>query len=91
MRIFARGSPSPRPPARPRPGCRSRSLGRPRPSDPSTAPGWTWLPFQVYVTSVYKDTVGQAIDGGGDMAAAMLDWQDRIAEYAQNQGFTVTD
>lgn len=56
----------------------------------STTPGWTWLPFQVYVTSVYKDTVGQAIDGNGDIAAAMLDWQDRIAEYAQNQGFTVT-
>lgn len=56
-----------------------------------TAEGWQWLPFQVYVSSVYKDTVGQAIDGGGDVQASMLDWQARIAEYAANQGFTVDE
>lgn len=56
----------------------------------STTPGWSWLPFQVYVSSVYKDTVGQAIDSNGDLGAGLLEWQDRIAEYATNQGFTVT-
>ncbi|GAA3641773.1 sugar ABC transporter substrate-binding protein [Microbacterium awajiense] len=57
----------------------------------TTAPGWEWLPFQVYVTSVFQDTVGAAIDSGGDMEAALLDWQGRIVEYAQNQGFTVAE
>ena len=57
----------------------------------STASGWEWLPFQVYVTSVYQDTVGSAISSGGDLGAAVLDWQERVAEYAQNQGFTVTE
>ena len=55
----------------------------------STTPGWNWLPFQVYVSSVYKDTVGKAIDANDDLGAAMLAWQNRIAEYARNQGFTV--
>ncbi|GLI26359.1 sugar ABC transporter substrate-binding protein [Agromyces rhizosphaerae] len=57
----------------------------------STAPGWEWLPFQVYISSVYQDTVGGAIDSGGDIGAALLDWQDRIVEYAENQGFAVSE
>ena len=52
--------------------------------------GWTWLPFQPYVSSVYADTVGQAISGKTDLAESLLVWQDRIAEYAEEQGFTVT-
>lgn len=55
-----------------------------------TTPGWEWLPFQVYVSSVFKDTVGQAIDERTDIGAGLLAWQDRIVEYAENQGFTVT-
>jgi multiple sugar transport system substrate-binding protein len=57
----------------------------------STTPGWAWLPFQVYVSSVYKDTVGQAIDSNGDLGAGLLEWQARIAEYATNQGFDVAE
>ncbi len=57
----------------------------------ATTKGWSWLPFQVYVSSVYKDTVGQAIDSNGDLGAGMLEWQSRVAEYAANQGFTVTE
>jgi multiple sugar transport system substrate-binding protein len=52
--------------------------------------GWNWLPFQPYISSVYADTVGQAISGKTDIAEAMVAWQDRIAEYAEEQGFTVT-
>lgn len=51
--------------------------------------GWTWLPFQPYASSVYRDTVGQAISGKTALFDGFKAWQDRIAEYAQQQGFTV--
>ncbi|PZF83649.1 ABC transporter substrate-binding protein [Jiangella anatolica] len=51
---------------------------------------WRWLPFQPYVGSVYKDTVGQAISGRTSLADGFAAWQDRVAEYAEQQGFTVT-
>ena len=52
--------------------------------------GWNWLPFQPYVSSIYKDTVGQAISGKTPILDGFKAWQDRIATYAQEQGFTVT-
>jgi len=52
--------------------------------------GWSWLPFQPYVGSVYKDTVGQAISGKTSIAEGFAAWQKRIADYATEQGFTVT-
>ena len=52
--------------------------------------GWTWLPFQPYVSKVYADTVGQAISKRTSIAAGMAAWQDRVAQYATEQGFTVT-
>jgi len=52
--------------------------------------GWTWLPFQPYVSSVYRDTVGQAISGKTSVFEGFKAWQDRIAQYAGEQGFTVT-
>ncbi|WP_433430310.1 ABC transporter substrate-binding protein [Nonomuraea sp. CA-141351] len=60
--------------------------------DASTAvrPGWQYLPFQVYANSVFKDTVGQAIDGGGDLSAALKSWQDRITAFGTEQGFTTS-
>ncbi|KAB8193079.1 extracellular solute-binding protein [Nonomuraea phyllanthi] len=61
-------------------------------SDASAAvrPGWQYLPFQVYANSVFKDTVGQAIDGGGDLNAALKAWQDRITAFGTEQGFTLS-
>jgi multiple sugar transport system substrate-binding protein len=50
---------------------------------------WQYLPFQVYANSVFKDTVGQAVDGGGDLAAGLKAWQDRITAFGKEQGFTV--
>ncbi len=52
--------------------------------------GWTWLPFQPYVSSVYRDTVGQAISGKTSVFDGFKAWQDRIAQYAGEQGFTVS-
>ncbi|GII76572.1 sugar ABC transporter substrate-binding protein [Sphaerisporangium rufum] len=51
---------------------------------------WQYLPFQVYANSIFKDTVGQAIDGG-DLAAGLKTWQDRITAFGNEQGFTVTN
>ncbi|MFI6509207.1 ABC transporter substrate-binding protein [Streptosporangium sp. NPDC050855] len=52
--------------------------------------GWQYLPFQVYANSVFKDTVGQAIASGTDLGAALTAWQQQIAGYARQQGFTVS-
>ena len=52
--------------------------------------GWQWLPFQPYVSSIYKDTVGQAIAGKTSILDGFKAWQERIAQYATEQGFTVT-
>lgn len=52
--------------------------------------GWEWLPFQPYVSSIYRDTVGQAISNHTSIADGFAEWQRRIAEYAEAQGFTVT-
>lgn len=51
--------------------------------------GWEWLPFQPYVGSVYKDTVGPTISGKTSIADGFAAWQERIVEYAEEQGFTV--
>ncbi|RVX43735.1 carbohydrate ABC transporter substrate-binding protein (CUT1 family) [Nonomuraea polychroma] len=51
---------------------------------------WQYLPFQVYANSIFKDTVGQAIDGGGDLAGALKTWQDRISAFGTEQGFTLS-
>jgi multiple sugar transport system substrate-binding protein len=51
--------------------------------------GWQYLPFQVYANSVFKDTTGQAIGNGTDLAAGLKSWQSRITDYAKQQGFTV--
>ncbi len=55
----------------------------------TTVPGWSWLPIMVYATSIYKDTVGQSISTKGDLNDGFAAFQDRLAEYATEQGFTV--
>ncbi|NUT53453.1 MAG: sugar ABC transporter substrate-binding protein [Saccharothrix sp.] len=52
-------------------------------------PGWQYLPFQVYANSIFKDTVGQTLQAGGDVAGALTAWQDRLKSYGKEQGFTV--
>jgi len=57
----------------------------------STTAGWEWLPYQPYATSVYADTVGQAIANKTSIADGLAEWQSRIVEYGADQGFTVTE
>ncbi len=59
-------------------------------SSAAVAPGWQYLPFQVYANSVFPDTVGQALTNGTDMQAGLSAWQKQITAYGSQQGFTVT-
>ncbi|MGW1765911.1 ABC transporter substrate-binding protein [Streptomyces sp. NPDC002073] len=52
-------------------------------------PGWQYLPFQVYANSVFKDSVGQALQPGGDLPGALATWQERLKAFGREQGFTV--
>lgn len=58
-------------------------------SSANVAPGWQYLPFQVYANSVFGDTVGQAETGGTSLAGGFTAWQKDIDTYASQQGFTV--
>ncbi|MFC8796931.1 extracellular solute-binding protein [Promicromonospora sp. NPDC057138] len=53
-------------------------------------PGWQYLPYQAHANSIYPDTVGQAYTGSTSLADGLIDWQDSIAGYGNEQGFTVT-
>jgi multiple sugar transport system substrate-binding protein len=59
-------------------------------SSAHVAPGWQYLPFQVYANSVFKDTAGQAIGAGTDLSAGLAAWQKRITDYGTQQGFSLT-
>jgi multiple sugar transport system substrate-binding protein len=51
--------------------------------------GWSYLPFQVYANSVYKDTVGQAYVTPTTLQAGLQAWQKASVKYGTEQGFTV--
>ena len=53
------------------------------------APGWSYLPFQVYANSVFNDTVGKAYVGGTTLQDGLKAWQDASVKYGKDQGFTV--
>jgi multiple sugar transport system substrate-binding protein len=55
----------------------------------SVAPGWSYLPFQVYANSIFNDTVGKAYVSSTTLAAGLKAWQDQSANYGKEQGFTV--
>jgi multiple sugar transport system substrate-binding protein len=57
----------------------------------TVSPDFQWPPFNDQVRADYGATVGTAIAEGSDAVAALSDWQDRIAEYAEFQGFTVEE
>jgi multiple sugar transport system substrate-binding protein len=50
-----------------------------------------WLPFMLFVTQSYIETVGKAIDSRGDIPGSLDDWQSAIVDYAKAQGFTIAD
>lgn len=51
--------------------------------------GWSYLPYQVYANSIFKDTVGQAYVGKGDLTGGLKAWQDALVKYGNDQGFSV--
>jgi multiple sugar transport system substrate-binding protein len=53
------------------------------------APGWSYLPFQVYANSIFNDTVGKAYVGGATLSDGLKAWQDASVKYGKDQGFTV--
>jgi multiple sugar transport system substrate-binding protein len=48
-----------------------------------------WLPYVDYVNSSYTNTLGKAIANHGDLKAALAQWQQQVAAYGKQQGFTV--
>jgi multiple sugar transport system substrate-binding protein len=55
----------------------------------TVADDFQWSPFQDKVYADFTATVGTAVANKEDVVAAMEDWQARIKEYAEYQGFTV--
>ncbi|WP_111766953.1 ABC transporter substrate-binding protein [Nakamurella deserti] len=53
------------------------------------AEGWQFLPYQLYANNLYKDTAGQQVASGFDLAAGLSQWQEQIVSYGRQQGFTV--
>jgi multiple sugar transport system substrate-binding protein len=48
-----------------------------------------WPPFLDQSSTDWTDTVGKALAGKGDVAAATDQWQQRLVTYAKDQGFQV--
>lgn len=55
----------------------------------SVVPDWEYLPFQVYGNSIFGDTVGQSYEGKNDLNIGLKSWQDALAKYGADQGFTI--
>jgi multiple sugar transport system substrate-binding protein len=53
------------------------------------APGWSYLPFQVYANTIYNDTVGKAYVSGTTLQDGLKAWQDASIKYGTDQGFTM--
>ncbi|PPF17355.1 sugar ABC transporter substrate-binding protein [Rathayibacter sp. AY1A7] len=53
--------------------------------------GWSYLPYQVYANSVFGDTVGQAYANGTSLDQGLADWQSKLVQYGNAQGFTVSE
>lgn len=51
---------------------------------------WQWPPFLDQSVTDWTATLGKALAGKGDVAAATGQWQSQLAGYAKNQGFHVT-
>jgi multiple sugar transport system substrate-binding protein len=52
--------------------------------------GWQYLPYEVYANSIFGDTVGQSYSSNGDLNTGLQVWQKSLADYGNQQGFTVT-
>jgi multiple sugar transport system substrate-binding protein len=52
--------------------------------------GWQYLPYQSYAQSIFGDSVGQAYVNYTELDPALMQWQDSLIEYGNEQGYTVT-
>ncbi len=50
---------------------------------------FTWPPFLDQAVTDWDETVGKSLAEGTDTVAALDEWQDRLVEYAEGQGFKV--
>lgn len=55
------------------------------------ASGWSYLPYEVYANSIFGDTVGQAYANGTSLEDALADWQSKLVQYGDEQGFSVSE
>lgn len=55
----------------------------------AVAPGWQYLPYQVYANSIFNDNVGSAYISGTPLSDGIASWQDATIAYGNEQGFTV--
>lgn len=51
---------------------------------------WQWPPFLDQSVKDWTETVGKALADKGDASAATDQWQQQLAAYAKDQGFTVS-
>jgi multiple sugar transport system substrate-binding protein len=58
-------------------------------SENHSAPGWQYLPFNVYANSVFSDAVGPAFAGKISLKQGLLAWQKLIVAFGKKEGFTV--
>ncbi|MDD7833900.1 ABC transporter substrate-binding protein [Paenarthrobacter sp. AB444] len=52
-------------------------------------PNFDFLPFMDFANSSFNETLGTAITNRGDLLAGLDAWQDKLVNYAKQQGFTV--
>lgn len=55
----------------------------------SVVAGWQYLPYQGYANNVFTDSVGKALGSNGDLNAALVEWQDTLVTFGNEQGFSV--
>lgn len=60
-------------------------------SSESVVKGWQYLPYQGYANNVFSDSVGKALGSGGDLNEALLEWQDTLVQFGNEQGFSVNE
>jgi multiple sugar transport system substrate-binding protein len=53
-------------------------------------PGWSYLPYQPYATSIFNDHVGRAYVSDVTLEEGLQSWEDAIVEYGNQQGFNVS-
>ena len=55
----------------------------------TVAPGWSYLPYQLYANSIFGDTVGKSYQAKSDLDTGLKAWQDALVAYGNQQGFQV--